>query len=388
MKRLLTLFTVVLFALNCFSQSKTFNGIVQDFYKLKRIDSVYIGAEYGDSLAITNKKGKFTINLPRHYLGTLHFTHPDYYPYYLKVKKIGDPHPMLISMIPRSIKPDTLLYSTAKGNKSISGKVYDSNNDQPIAGVNIEMAGHKVIAVTNSQGSFYSGIPENSRFIVASHPDYKPLKISFDPEKKKQRFSLVMERKQYSRSDTAWKTFYNEISITANEFFLSALGLHYQRYISFRHAVGLHFSWYFHGVGLTMNVSSSEYTGIRFSPYYRYYLFRSIKRNFFAEGHLSAGHFDFSKLYYGYIGDARYGEFYKDSFLTYGLGLGIGFSFILPKTKHGIINIYSGFRYFPMPVEQFKSSEYYGSLGVVDNWWYFYGPGSIVELKLTLGGIF
>jgi hypothetical protein len=41
-----------------------------------------------------------------------------------------------------------------------------------------------------------------------------------------------------------------------------------------------------------------------------------------------------------------------------------------------------------MPVAQFKSSEHYGSLGVVDNWWYFYCPGSIVELKLTLGGIF
>jgi hypothetical protein len=59
MNRLFTLFTVVLLALNCFGQSKTFNGIVQDFYSLKRLNNVYIGAEYGDSLAVTNKKGKF-----------------------------------------------------------------------------------------------------------------------------------------------------------------------------------------------------------------------------------------------------------------------------------------------------------------------------------------
>jgi len=388
MKRLLTFFTVVLFALNCFGQSKTFNGIVQNFYNLERIDSVYIGAEYGDSLAVTNKKGKFTINLPKHYRGTIRFTHPEYYPYYLKAKRIGDPHPMLINMIPLSTKLDTLIYTTSKGNKLIHGKVYDSNSDLPIAGVNIEMANHRVIAVTNPQGIFFSGIPENSRLIIASHPKYKPLQKDLNPEKKKESFSLILTRKHYSQSDTAWKSFNNEISFTANEFFLSALGLHYQRFIKFRHAVGLHFSWYFHGVGATMNVPSSEYTGIKFSPYYRYYFFRSIRRNFFVEGQFSAGHFDFSKLYYGYIGDARYGEFYKDSFLTYGLGLGIGFSFVMPKTKHGIVNLYSGFRYFPMRVEEFKSSEHYGSLGVVDSWWYFYGPGSIVELKLTLGGIF
>ncbi len=388
MKRLLTLFAFVLLALTGTGQSKTFHGIVQDFYTLKRINKVYIGAEYGDSLAVTDKKGRFKIILPKFYKKTIRFTHPGYYPLYLKVKKLGDPHPLPVYMIPLSIKLDTVIQYTSEGNKLIRGTVYDSNSEQPVAGVNIETANHRVIAVTNPQGIFFTGIPANSRQFMATHPEYKPLQINLNPKKKREGFSLILTRKKYSRADTAWKTYKNEISVIPNELGQSAIGIRYHRFLRFRHAAGVRFTWYFHGVGVTMYIPSSEYTGIKLSPFYRYYITRTIRRSFFAEGKLSVGRFDFSKLYYGYLSDARYGEFFNESFLSYGFGLGVGYSVILPKTKHGIISFYSGFRYFPTQVEQYKSSEHYGSLGVVDGWWYFYGPGSIIEFKVAVGGIF
>ena len=390
MKYIFTLFVTFLFYGSAFPQEKVIisTGTIVDFYTHKRIKDVVLLSDYADTLAVSNKKGIFKTTSTKKFSGYFLFVHPDYYPVYEKARSHYDRHTFQVFMTPKTLKPDTVFQKAFPENKTIWGVVIDKNSEKGIEYVTIKTADSNTIAFTNDRGQFISGIPKNDKVIIVEHPKYKSRRIQLNPKKKKERLKISLLKNHYTKTDTLWKTYNNEVSLALNEFFQTAIGLRYQRFVKFRHAFGLHTSFYVHGVGITLNTSSSEYTGIKVSPYYRYYFFRSIGKNLFLEGKVTGGYFDYSKLFYAMNDDSRYGEFYKETFTTYGFGAGIGFSFIMPKTKHGIINVTVGYQYLPMNVPKSYRSDHYGPIEALPGGWYFYGPGSVVEIKFTVGGIF
>jgi hypothetical protein len=67
--------------------------------------------------------------------------------------------------------------------------------------------------------------------------------------------------------------------------------------------------------------------------------------------------------------------------------------FRLGHSHHGVGNVSVGCQFFPMDVptdikiEQGAPGRFV-TYSVNNAWWYITGPGSIVEIKFTLGGLF
>jgi len=110
---------------------------------------------------------------------------------------------------------------------------------------------------------------------------------------------------------------------------------------------------------------------------------RKKKNELYLEGKFLTGYFDFSELFYSKHLD--WGEYFSENFWTYGGALALGYSFGMKKSDNAIVNLSAGFQYLPMNVPETKDN---GNLEVANDWWYFYGPGSYFEIKITLGGIF
>jgi len=131
---------------------------------------------------------------------------------------------------------------------------------------------------------------------------------------------------------------------------------------------------------------------LKAAAFYRYYVKRNYQLGAFVEGKFITGYFDFSKLYYYYPDYDQYSLYVEDQFWTFGGGVAWGWAFKLPKTKHGLVNLSIGYQFFPMNVPETITEYFEGSQSrtyhVSKNWWYFTGPGSMLEIKFTIGGIF
>jgi hypothetical protein len=68
--------------------------------------------------------------------------------------------------------------------------------------------------------------------------------------------------------------------------------------------------------------------------------------------------------------------------------------FVLPRSKHVFGNISIGYQYFPVVKgpESISREVSYPSFTRTYHtwydWWYMPGPGSTLEVKITIGGIF
>jgi hypothetical protein len=62
------------------------------------------------------------------------------------------------------------------------------------------------------------------------------------------------------------------------------------------------------------------------------------------------------------------------------------------STPHGVMNISIGYQYFPIKIPE--STDYYIDedttimLETDNDWWYWGGPGSYIDFKFTIGGVF
>jgi hypothetical protein len=123
---------------------------------------------------------------------------------------------------------------------------------------------------------------------------------------------------------------------------------------------------------------------------YRFYFWRNMVGGFFVEGKLTYGYFDLYELYYYALVSASYRGFYsQEKTSAYGFGTSIGLS-RKPRGGPVFINLSIGWQFLPLRVTQTKVNEGYGDLpsDVDDVFWYIGGPGSVVEVKFIIGGIF
>jgi hypothetical protein len=110
---------------------------------------------------------------------------------------------------------------------------------------------------------------------------------------------------------------------------------------------------------------------------------------FFLEAKFPFGYFNFSTLPYTYHEGEDFKNFPQDLW-TIGAGISLGWSFKLTKGNHGIGNFSLGLQLFPMDVPSEITEEYdtyTQTYYACEEWWYINGPGAIVEMKFTMGGL-
>ncbi len=366
-------------------QEKIILGTIFDESTNKRVAGVSISPSFNDDTIFSNSSGRVKILMPKSYRDTLVFAHPEYYPYIKRVKWGNNLKMNFIPLIPLSFDIDTICFIAYDENYLFTGTVVDDLRDEPILNAVLSLENDIKVAYTKKTGRFSVVIPKSQERIIFSHHDFLSDTILIK-NKNIRSMDVRLNRVNFSRMDTIWRSFNNVITWSINEIFLGSIGLSYQRFISFRHAVGVHTSTYLNGSLPEMFIPESKFKGFKGSIFYRLYENRKMSKSNFFEFKVITGYFDFHQLYYAPTSDERRGEHYTETFWSYGFGGGLGWS-LLPRSKHAILTLYTGFQIFPTHVPRTKSR---GNqvLYVKDLPWYLYGPGSGLEIKISLGGIF
>ena len=182
------------------------------------------------------------------------------------------------------------------------------------------------------------------------------------------------------------------MSLSLAEIFSVAIAGRYEYFISKNHSIGAHLSIYVYGRNTIALGSEHDYYpvfhGFKLAPAYRYY--PGKKRRIFLEGKIPVGYYHFSKLeyHYGYSFETNI----KYSFWTTGFGASVGIVIPLKRTKTGIITVSAGYQYFPTKApEEIEVQQNDGTLLRYETnnyWWYHGGPGSVLDIKILIGGLF
>jgi hypothetical protein len=215
---------------------------------------------------------------------------------------------------------------------------------------------------------------------------------------------MVSEHRQKAdrtKYDSVWRTVSNAFYIHPFELIIGSLGLEYEHFFTTKHAAGIHSSFYLLGWGYSWNTVDHElnrFSGFKLAPYYRHYFHRTAYHGFFVEGRPEVGYFKMDPLLYRYWLTSFWftGEYLtqgkKMEFWTGGISVNLGFDARFAKAPKGLFTFSIGLQYFPLRApKNLLVPDEYGNVWYYErneNWWYFGGPGSIIQVKLGYGGIF
>ena len=371
-----------------YSQDRNIAGTIVDYQTRKPIEGVQIVHSYSDTIIFSNKKGEFKCGEQPIHDDTLFLSHPDYYSNITVVRRNGNVHRKRIKLFPANLNTENIVVNEHQHHEIIGGKIFERNTSKPLGEVSIGIGG-KVYSSSNNSGSFSIIIPASTPEIIFAHPDFNTDTLSITRKRiNNTKIEVIMNRVVFSKEDTLWLTYKNLIGVAVNEFINGGIGVKYQRFLKVNHAVGVHNSYYYNGTGVNFYTKDNSYTGIKIAPYYRFYSPRKVRNGIYVEAKFITGYFDFDALYYGSKADNRRGETFKEKFWSFGFGVGGGWYNFLRRSNHFVFNLYAGIQYLPMNVSKTKSTDQYKNLEVQRGGWYFYGPGSVVEIKLMFSGLF
>ncbi len=385
MKALAFFFLFCFFTLTSWTQTRTVRGVVFDKISGARISGVKITPDFFGN-DTTDSKGRFHVYLPKKYQDTITLTHRNYYPFILKINNAS---PRIIYMIPKSVLLDTLFYEVFDGNEMLYGRVFDFNTRKGIENVVFKTLDEKKVGYSGKEGKFDFVIPVSTGSLIVSHNDYKTDTAIVTDKDFTSEFPVFMHAEHPKTNHSDRGGYYrNLLWIPLNELFNVSFGLSYVRFLKKNHAVGLKGSYYMLLKRPIPFSTSNKYSGVKLSFVYRGYLQRNMSNQSFVEGKITGGYFDFEKFVYSQGG---LGEDFISrplSFSTFGLGINWGYEDIIKGSKHLVFGFSMGFQYFPLNTSTTyideNNIEY-----IADNWWwYLYGPGSVFEIKIYLGGIF
>jgi len=288
--------------------------------------------------------------------------------------------------------------------KVAKGYVIDKNNNVFIEGAMVNVAETDTIEYTNDVGEFKINVPKKHRWLLVSKDGYNAAKIPLTPGFQHKMIKVGIQplidtstlSKPLSAADSSFLTFKNAISLSVFELINGAVAVRYERFLKQKHSLGIHASFYLFGRNPVTFGSEYDYyvryQGIKMSPFYRFYLLRKKSFGFFAEGKIQFGYVHFSELDYHYSSNTHPRVKVEQSFTSLGWGVSVGIMFKLPKTEHTIVNVSIGYQYFPIYVPETIQHELSDgtilTLPTDTYWWYQGGPGTKVDIKLTIGGIF
>jgi hypothetical protein len=369
---------------NSYGQTRAIRGIVYDKSTRVHIEGVTITPDFFENDS-TDERGRFKVYYPRKYKDTIRFSHPDYYPY---LTKINDARPNFIHLTPRTTPIDTIFYSVFDRNATLTGRIYDIQTKEELDSIALKIEDNKKVGYTNKYGEFEIIIPLSTNFIVASGNDYKADTLQLSSRDFNKENAIYLFNKNKITSSTKADYYYsNLILFVPNQLLNVAVGLSYVHFINLKHAVGLQSTYYIPGSRPILFSANVNYSGLKISALYRYYFMRNMSNQSYVEGKITGGYFDFKSIPYSYEG---YGEEYRykpANFNSYGFGINWGFEDIV-RNSHVVFGFSIGFQYFPMNVETSYIDEHDVTWKTETWWWYLYGPGSIMEIKIYLGGIF
>ena len=267
--------------------------------------------------------------------------------------------------------------------KTVSGRVHDRFTLKPIPDVQIYTKDSVFTSISDDKGEYEITLKRRTNKLYFFHPDYYPMNSRWRTPTRS--YDVRMNPKKRKKPVYGKPSGNNAIAFLPTKFILGALGLRYERFFKTRYSVGLYFDWYYHGRQI---FGSEVYTGFKATPTFRYFFVRHEALGFYIQASALLGYFDFSKLNYvdPYKGeDVVSIEYY---FWTGGFGYAVGSYFAVGNNKHTYIDINIGFQYLPVsyPTEYDNSPK--GTYEHNPTWWYIGGPGSFVEFKFALGGIF
>jgi len=278
----------------------------------------------------------------------------------------------------------------------VNGIVINSFTKNGVENVNVFEPRFGNFDKTDSAGHFKIEFPKKSRKLLFTKSDFYSLNYRCQPGIHRRDLIVVkLKPLNFKEIDTIRKSYKNILTLSINEFLTGAVALSYERFIGKKQSVGLHTSVYLYGFNnLLLDLGSDpvSYKGIKLAPFYRFYMVRSNNHGFFIEGKIPFGYFNFSSLTYWYHGDSNSKNF-PQNFWTIGGTLAAGWMFRLGHSHHGVGNVSLGCQFFPMDVPTDINLEQ-GAPGRLVTyslnkaWWYATGPGSVVEIKFALGGIF
>ena len=289
--------------------------------------------------------------------------------------------------------------------RTARGFVLDKDSRAALKGIVVSVADTSIIALTNVGGEFSIEVPKRRKSLLFSGENYVTRKIELKPgfHHKKYRIYLqtISSHNKYAektiKNDSLILKHKNTISLSIIELFSVAISPRYERFLAFRHSLGLHASFYVNGRTPYIPLGSeydtyNNYHGFKLAPAYRFYPVRGTKLGVFLEGKIQVGYFDFSQMKYEYgSSSSPRGKYVSQEFWTVGGGFSLGIMLILPKSKHGLLNISVGYQYLPLNAAEAIYQDVGSTIlkyTPATHYWYRGGPGSYVDLKVTIGGIF
>lgn len=263
--------------------------------------------------------------------------------------------------------------------KRIQGKVVNRKSGLQISNVTVSTIDSVYTVKTLKRGSFYIKVPRSTDRLMFSHEDYRTRVYKLKPSKK----IINIELLRITPDSADLPKLKNTISFLPTKLITGAFGLRLERFIETRYSAGIYLTYYFNG---RQYFGSEEFTGTKLSPYFRYYIKRNKSYGVYAQATMIVAYFDFSRLNYNYM--HKYNKSVEANFWTGGVGAAFGITDIVKNSKHFIIDINIGWQMLP----SFYPTEITGEHGETYThnslWWVIGGPGSIVEIKLAVGGIF
>ena len=365
-------------------QTRTIRGIVYDKQTNAHIQGVKITPDfYGNDT--TNETGRFKVFLLKKYKDTVNFTHEDYYPF---TSKINDSKPRFIYLTPRNILLDTIFYPVFDEISTLNGKVFETKTRKYLNNICFQLEDKKIVGYSDKRGEFEIALPKSTRKLLVSGKDYitDTLNIYKKDFSKEQHVFLVPV--DFSGDLSKENNYYSNIALLAvNELLSKSIGIRYLRFINIKHAIGLHASYYLLTQRNVPYNGPNKYTSLKLSALYRYYFMRNMSNQSFVEGKLIGGYFDFKSLAYSRSGLGEDFIYIPVTFNSFGFGVNWGYEKI-SRNKHLVFGLSVGLQYFPMHVETIYIDEHDVTWETDTWWWYGYGPGSLLEIKIYLGGIF
>lgn len=263
--------------------------------------------------------------------------------------------------------------------KQIRGEVINLESGLEISDVTVCTMDSAYSVKTLKLGRFFIKVPCSTDALVFSHEDYQT-KV-FKSKSLKRVINIGLRRIKPDSVDLP--QFNNTISFLPLKLITGAFSMRLERFIKTKYSGGMYITYYYNG---RQYFGSEEFTGIKVSPYFRFYIKRNKSYGVYVQATVIIAYFDFSKLNYNY--ENRYTKSVETNFWTGGIGAAFGITDIVRNSKHFIIDINVGWQLLPSVYPTEITGEH-GLIYTHNNlWWAVGGPGSIVEIKLAIGGIF
>lgn len=255
-----------------------------------------------------------------------------------------------------------------------------------MSGVVISCCDSITMAKTDTKGKFKIRFPKDAKQLQFSYPGYETFTYHLrkHPELTKKEINLVCDTGDIKRL----RVKKNIIAFAPIELINLTTTLQYERSVIRIHSIGILLGLYYNSKQLIYQ--DPVYTGIKIAPFYRFYAWRNNYNGGFFQVKFLVGYFQLDKI--GYLNEDN-GFYIHDKFWSFGAGMAWGWAWF--PYKKMAMNLSVGFQFFPMksPNSIEKNGQNYirgqnTAFLFPKDPWYFGGPGSAIEIKFTIGGIF